>query len=90
MVSQLAQRRARSESFPAPPRLLLPFLGADVACLGCNKSQQKFETERRSWRPRLSSLPLPLPSSVVRRVDGVPRERVQSTEEGDANEYMWG
>lgn len=89
MVSQLAQRRARSESFPALPRLLLPlpFLGADVACLGCNKSQQKFETERRSWRPRLSSLPLP--SSVVRRVDGVPRERVQSTEEGDANEYMW-
>lgn len=60
---------------------------ADVAwCLGCNKSQQKLETLRRSLRVRLSSRTT---SFSVRRVEGVPRERVQSTEEEeDANGYM--
>ena len=49
-------------------------------------SQQKLDTQepaRRSWCIRFSSL-------SVKRVDGVPRERVQSTEEEeeDVNGYM--
>lgn len=48
-----------------------------MVCLDCSKSQRKLVTEERgSWRFRNSS-----PS--VKRVEGVPRESVQSTEEGE-------
>lgn len=51
----------------------------------CRISQQKFDMQelgRRSWRLLLSS-------SSLKRVDGVPKERVQSTEdEEEAKGYM--
>lgn len=88
VVSQLAQRRARSGS--PPPPFPPPRSGAFVAeaeggacLLVWRMSQQKLEIDdRRPWPPPRALLPVSSTSSLS-RVEGVPSERVQSTEGED-------
>lgn len=85
VVSQLAHRRASRLLFPEVqlfpfPQLLLPLpmvLAAEEEyCFGCwIKSQQKLGMQEPPDDHRSGSDP------AVKRVDGVPRERVQSTGE---------
>lgn len=89
MVSQLAHLRARRTG--SPPRLelsvdpLTPPEAMGGCLLDCDRiSQHKLDTQDARWLSVDEGEALRASAS---RVDGVPRDRVQSTEEDDGMGY---
>ncbi|RWW74046.1 hypothetical protein BHE74_00018056 [Ensete ventricosum] len=87
VVSQLAHLRARRSGSPAmfepmvfpPPEAMLPPVPMDVCFLGWDRlSQRKLDMHEGGWICAVGDGKV---LCSVRRVDGVPRDKVQSTDE---------